>query len=37
MPDQPDPEHLSRYFSEMGLKGAKERGRRLTPERHLLD
>jgi len=27
-----DPEQLSRYFSEMGKKGAKVRNKRLTPE-----
>jgi len=29
----PDPDLLSRYFSEMGRKGAKERAKRLSPER----
>jgi len=32
MADQPDPELLSRYFSELGRKGGKARAKRLTPE-----
>jgi hypothetical protein len=33
MTDRPDPELLSRYFSDLGRKGAKERAKRLSPER----
>jgi len=32
MGEAPDPEQLSRYFSEMGKKGVKVRNKRLTPE-----
>lgn len=33
MNERLNPELLSRYFSELGRKGAKERTKRLTPER----
>jgi hypothetical protein len=32
MAEQPESERLSRYFSQMGKKGAKVRMRKLTPE-----
>jgi hypothetical protein len=32
MAEQPESERLSRYFSEMGKRGAKARLRKLTPE-----
>ena len=33
MADAPDSEQLSRYFSQMGKKGAKARNQNLTAER----
>ena len=32
MAEQPESEQLSRYFSQMGKKGAEARNKRLTPE-----
>ena len=33
MADQPESEQLSRYFSEIGRKGARARNKRLSAER----
>lgn len=33
MTDKPGPDQLSRYFSEMGRRGAKERAKQLSAER----